>query len=176
MVGPIDVGHWVKYMTLTFDLTHDLDLRCFKVKFRNSSFSGIVGLIDVKWKRCELIWYLADCMYDLSIWPHSWPWPWSWNFKVRVWNSFISGLVRPIDMERKRMWVIHSWPWYWLVWPWWGGRMYRIVTGVISDVGVPSTYLVIIPCGDRVKITGRRDWRKRINNYSMWWKRNIDVD
>ena len=40
------------------------------------------------------------------------------------------------------MWVIHSWPWYWLVWPWWGGRMYRIVTGVTSDVGVPSTYLV----------------------------------
>ena len=43
----------------------------------------------------------------------------------------------------KRMRVIHSWPWYWLVWPWWGGRMYRIVTGVTSDVGVPSTYLVL---------------------------------
>ena len=42
----------------------------------------------------------------------------------------------------KRMWVIHSWPWYWLVWPWWGGRMYRILTGVTSDVGVPSTYVV----------------------------------
>ena len=42
----------------------------------------------------------------------------------------------------KKMWLIHSWPWYWLVWPWWGGRMYRIVTGVTSDVGVPSTYLV----------------------------------
>ena len=41
------------------------------------------------------------------------------------------------------MWVIHSWPWYWHVWPWWGGRMYRIVTGVTSDVGVPSTYLVV---------------------------------
>ena len=40
------------------------------------------------------------------------------------------------------MWVIHSWPWYWLVWPWCGGRMYRIVIGVTSDVGVPSTYLV----------------------------------
>ena len=40
------------------------------------------------------------------------------------------------------MWVIHSRPWYWLVWPWWGGRMYQIVTGVTSDVGVPSTYLV----------------------------------
>ena len=56
MVGPIDVkrkgsalvGYWVKYVTFTFDLTHDLDLGCFKVKFRNSSISGIVGLIDVK--------------------------------------------------------------------------------------------------------------------------------
>ena len=70
MVGPIDVkrkgsasvGYWVHYVTLTFDLTHDLDLRCFKVKFRNSFISGIVGLIDVKWKRSELIWYCADCM------------------------------------------------------------------------------------------------------------------
>ena len=44
----------------------------------------------------------------------------------------------------KRMWVIHSWPWYWLVWPWWGGRMHWTVTGVTSDVGVPSTYLVLL--------------------------------
>ena len=70
MVGSIDVerkgrslvGYWVQYMTLTFDLTHDLDLGCFKVKFRKSSISGIVGLIDVKWKGSELIWYWADCM------------------------------------------------------------------------------------------------------------------
>ena len=81
-------------------------------------------------------------LYDLALWTHPWPWHWSWTFKVRVWNSLISGLGRPIDMERKRMWVIHSWPWYWLVWPWWAGRMYRIVTGVTSDVGVSSTYLV----------------------------------
>ena len=41
MVGPIDmkqkgsalVGYWVQYVTLTFDLTHDLDFGCFKVKF-----------------------------------------------------------------------------------------------------------------------------------------------
>ena len=70
MVGPIyvkrkesaSVGYWVQYVALTFDLTHDLDLRCFTVKFRNSPISGIVGLIDVKWKRSELIWYWADCM------------------------------------------------------------------------------------------------------------------
>ena len=68
MVGPIDVkrkgsasvGYWAQYVTLTFDLTHDLDR--FKVKFRNSSFSGIVGLTDVKWKQSEFLWYWADCM------------------------------------------------------------------------------------------------------------------
>ena len=56
MVGPIDVkrkgsvsvGYWVQHGTLTFDLAHDLDLECSKVKFWNSSISGIVGLIDVK--------------------------------------------------------------------------------------------------------------------------------
>ena len=70
MIGRIDVkwkgcalvGYWVQYVTLTFDLTHDLDLGCFKVKFRNSSISRIVGQIDVKWKGSELIWYWANCM------------------------------------------------------------------------------------------------------------------
>ena len=68
MVAPIDVkrkgsalvGYWVQYVTLTFDLTHDLDLGCFMVKFRNSFISGIVGLIDVKWKGSELIWSWAN--------------------------------------------------------------------------------------------------------------------
>ena len=55
----LDTGYNVN---LTFDLTHDLDLGCFKVKFRNSSISEIVGLIDVKWKGSELIWYWAHCM------------------------------------------------------------------------------------------------------------------
>ena len=130
MVGPIDVkrkgsalvGYWVQYVTLTFDLPHDLDLGCFKVKFQNSSIcrivgrastrifargcrdisrgctrrkkvkgqsknimsgkipadadryradrcvgrrqltEALVGLIDVKWKGSELIWYWAICM------------------------------------------------------------------------------------------------------------------
>ena len=49
-------------MTLTFDLTHDLDLGCFKVKFRNSCISGVIGQIDVRWKGSELIGYWADYM------------------------------------------------------------------------------------------------------------------
>ena len=52
----------------------------------------------------------------------------------------------------KRMRVIHSWPWYWRLWPWWGGRMYRIMTGVTSDVGVPSTYLVDIHVRKKVPL------------------------
>ena len=75
-------------------------------------------------------------LYDLALWPHPWPWPWS--FKVRVWNSFISGMGQPIDNERKGCESSTDW----LVWPWWGGRMYRIVTRVTSDIGMPSTYLV----------------------------------
>ena len=60
--GSASVGYWVQYVTLTFDLTHDLVLGCFKVKFRNSCVSGIVGLIDVKWKGSELIGYWNDYM------------------------------------------------------------------------------------------------------------------
>ena len=110
-------------MSFTFDLNHGIDLGCFKVKFRSSCISGIVCLIDVNW-------------------PHPWPWPWS--FKVRVWKSLISGIGQLIDMERKRCESPISWPWYWLVWHGDHGRMYWIVTGVTSDVGVRFTYLVII--------------------------------
>ena len=60
--GSALVGYWGWYVTLTFDLTHNLDLGCFKVKFRNSCISGIVGLIDVRWKGSELIGYWTNCM------------------------------------------------------------------------------------------------------------------
>ena len=58
MACPIDVtqkwrasvGYWVSYVTLAFGLTHDLVFGFFKIKFRNSCISGIIGLIDVKQK------------------------------------------------------------------------------------------------------------------------------
>ena len=49
-------------MILIFDLTHDLDLGCFKVKVRKSCISGIVGLIYVTLKGSELIGYWVECM------------------------------------------------------------------------------------------------------------------
>ena len=138
--GSASVGYWVQYVTLNFYLTHDLDLGCFKVKFRNSSISGIVDLIDVKLKQSELIWYWANCM-TLPFYHTHYLDPGVEISRSKSEKSFISGMGWPAH-GTKRMWVIHSWPWYWLVWPWWGGQMYRIVTGVTSDVGVPSTYLV----------------------------------
>ena len=70
MVGAIDVkekgsapvGYWVYYVTLTLDLTYDLDLGFCKITFWNSCISGIVGLIDVKWKGSKLIRYRTDHM------------------------------------------------------------------------------------------------------------------
>ena len=56
--------HWLNtgYKMWHWPLTSLLDLGCLKVKFRNSSISGIVGLIDAKLKGSELTWYWADCM------------------------------------------------------------------------------------------------------------------
>ena len=67
MVGPIDVkqkgkasvGYWVWYVTMFFDLTHDLDPGYFKVKFPNSCIRSWWS----DWcemKRTELIGYWAD--------------------------------------------------------------------------------------------------------------------
>ena len=61
MVGPIDVkqngsasvGHWVQYVTLTFDLTHDLDLVCFKVKFLKIALSQEL-LVWLMWNENEV--------------------------------------------------------------------------------------------------------------------------
>ena len=135
--GSASVGYWVWYMTFTFDLTHDLDLGCFKVKFWNSCISGIVGLIDVKWKGSKLIRYWSDCIpfdhtHDLDLGvsrseseialSQEWDGRLTWNEK---------------DVSHPFMTMILT-----LVWQWWGGWMYRIVTGVTSDVIVPLTYLV----------------------------------
>ena len=51
----------MNYVTLTFDLTHDLDLVFFKVKFKNSTIKNCY-LIDAKWKENKSVRYWADCM------------------------------------------------------------------------------------------------------------------
>ena len=46
--GSASVRYWINYVTLRFDLIHDLNIGFFKLKFLNSCISGIIGLIDVK--------------------------------------------------------------------------------------------------------------------------------
>ena len=149
LVGPIDVkqkgsalvGYWVQYVTLTLELIHYLDLGCFKVKYRNSSISGIVGLIDLKWKR-KWVNMILDRLYDLALWPHPWPWLWSWNLKSESEITLSQEWVGRLTWNEKD--VSHPF-------------MTMILTSVTmvgwadvpnsdwvtSEVGVPSTYLVI---------------------------------
>ena len=92
---------------------------------------------------CEMKRKLVDMilgrLYDLALWPHPWPCPCS--FKVRVWNSFISGMGQPIDNDRKGCESsIHDHDIDLCD----RGGMYRIVTRVTSDVSVPSAYLVYL--------------------------------
>ena len=74
------------YMMWSWPLTSlmTLTLGFFKVKFRNSSISGIVDLSDVKWKGSEFTIYWANYMtfpfdhtHDLGL-DHSWTWTWYW--------------------------------------------------------------------------------------------------
>ena len=66
-----------------------LDVFFFKVK-RFCPISGMVGLINVKQKRNCIDWTLGE-LYDLDLWPHSWPGP--WIFQGQIQNSCISGIV-----------------------------------------------------------------------------------
>ena len=68
MVGPIDVkwkgasvGYWANYVTLTFDLTYDLDLWYSRLIFK-IALSQEFSLIDVKQKESKPVRYWAECM------------------------------------------------------------------------------------------------------------------
>ena len=121
MVGPIDVKQkgsalvWcrVQYVTLTFDLTHDLDLGCFKVKFRNSSISGIVGLIDVKWEGSDLIWYWGHCMtlpfdHTHQGWGEYWTYEYEyWKISTRVVLEYnVFSIFMFIILGKTSTWVV----------------------------------------------------------------------
>ena len=134
------VGYWVYYMTLTFELTHDLDLGFFKVKFRNTFILGIVGVIDVKWKGTELIRYCANCMtlpfdhtHDLdlqvsrSVFGIALSQEWDgWL----TWKERDESSIHDDDIDFCSTMRV--------------GWMNQIVTRMTSDVGVLSTYLVCV--------------------------------
>ena len=83
-VHRLDTGY--NMWSWPFCLTHDPDLGYFKVNFRNSCISWIVGLIDVKWKGSESIGYWADYM--------TLPFDHIHDLDFGVCNSLISWMVR----------------------------------------------------------------------------------
>ena len=119
-------------MTLTFDFSRS--------NFKNSYIRGIV--IWMMWNKKEA----NQLDTGLTVWscPLTTPITWPCSLKIKVWNSLIWGMgvghwltwkERAVSRSFMTMTVTY-------VSPWWDGRMYHIVTGVTSDVGMLSTYLV----------------------------------
>ena len=118
-----------------------LTLQFFKVKFQNSCISGIIGLIDVTWKGSESISYWAaymtmpfDHIHDLDLEVSR------SNFETVVfkeWEGHLTLYERHMGLEFMTMTLT-------FVWPWSSGWMYQIVTGMTSDVDVPSADLGFI--------------------------------
>ena len=53
---------------------------------------------------------MLGIIYDLDLWPHSWPWP--WMFQGQFQNSCISGIVGLIDVKWKVSELIGYWAHY----------------------------------------------------------------
>ena len=158
---------WPWPLTSLITLTLDLSRSNFEIAVSQELLVSLMQ--NEKWMNLIL-----GRLYDLAPWLPTWHWP--WRFKIKVWNSLISGMGQPNDMERNGCELsIHDHD-SWIVlhffnddirlqgmlavldhdidlygWPWRGWWMYRMVTGVTSDVGVPSTYLVLLmrPANER---------------------------
>ena len=96
-VHRLDTGHSMWHLTLTslMTLTLDVSRSNFEIPLTQES------LVWLMWNENEVSWYDTGPIVWPCLWPHPCPRPWNWNFKARVWNSLISGMGRPIDMERK---------------------------------------------------------------------------
>ena len=85
MVRPIDVKRKgnasVGYVTLTFDITHDLNLDVARSNFEIAPRNCWSDWCEMKRKWVNMI---LGRLYDLALWPYPWPWPWNCNFKVKV--------------------------------------------------------------------------------------------
>ena len=84
MVGPIDVKrkgcasveYWVNYVTLTFDLTHDLDLVVSRSKFEIALFEE--WGVSLTWNERDVSRSFMTMTVSYGMWvDHSWPWPWA---------------------------------------------------------------------------------------------------
>ena len=184
MVGPIYVkrkggalvGYWVNYVTLTYDITYDLALWFFKVKFQNSCIWGIV--IWLMWNKKKANQILG-WLYGFALWPHPWPWPCS--LKVKVWNNLISGMGvgALIDKERKGCEsIIHDHDcdlWVDVPYSDWGDFRRRRAVDIIRGrfcmcvfISTLTHHKQIDACSSVDKIAVLRKWINHCNHVKPW--------
>ena len=123
MSGPIDIerkgcesiGSRVHFVTLNFDIIHDLDLELSRSNFKKLHLTNN----KVNWHGTKEMGVdkMLNPRCDIELW--SWP----WTFKVKLWNRRMPRMVGPIDMERKGCESMCCgrtiWPWSLLYpWPW----------------------------------------------------------
>ena len=109
-----------------------------KQRYRlNSSASNVSSGFD---HDHDLDLWIFKVKCDLDLRPQTWPRP--WIFMVKFWNNCLSEwegrlTLNKVGGSRSFMTMTVT-----ICWPRSGVRIYQIVTGVTSVVGVPSTHLV----------------------------------
>ena len=79
---------WPLDLTLAMTLTLEIQGQIWNLLYLNQKWSDFH---EMKSKHIDWMWPL--------VWP--WPWHWPWNFKVKFWNSCISGIRGTIDIEQE---------------------------------------------------------------------------
>ena len=110
-----------------------------------------------------LIFEFSRSDVNLDLWPYAWCW--LSIFMVQFWNSCISEWEGRVILNKgggsRSLMTMTLTIW----WPRSGERIYHIVTGVTSDIGVPSTRLV-----DNMAILVLiMAWHKTGNNLKQCW-------
>ena len=87
-----DMSRYTYFVTLSYD--RDLG-------FSRSNFENTVRNERAVWHGTKGLWVerILDSHYDFELWPH--PWPWTWIFMAIFFNSCISGMGEPINVEQK---------------------------------------------------------------------------
>ena len=142
---------WPSDLTLAITLTFNFQGRIWNLLYLNQKWSNFHET------KSKYIDWIPGLKCDQWVWLWSWPWPlnfqgqmWPWPltthmtltmdfFMVKLWNSCISEwevLTLNKGGGSRSFMAVTIW------WPRSGVRIYQLVTGVTSDVSVPSTHLV----------------------------------
>ena len=119
------------YVTMRFDLCHDIDLEFSMVKYEICYISTKRWSDNHEMKSKNIEWILGvKCDH----------WPWPWIFKIKFEIAVSQEKEGQLTLNKKGSFMTMTVTFWW---PRWGVRIYPIVTGVTSNVGVLSTHLVM---------------------------------